>query len=446
MNTKAQQPVQNKFSPIRITVLSFLALILFGTVLLMLPFSTAGANTAGLIDAFFTAVSAVCVTGLIVQDTATFFSRFGQGVILILIQLGGLGIMSLYAALPVIFGAQLRLSQRRMFSAIFEADNYTSLKQTIRAIVKYTFIIESLGAIILSLRFYYLLDDLKKAIFYGVFHSVSAFCNAGFALFSDSLIQFSGDWIINIVISSLYILGGLGFVVLFQLIHRRSFKKLSANSKLAVVSTLVLIIVPSIIVFHFEFNNAFVGRGIGEKTLLTFLQVTSTRTAGFNSIDLNLFSNATLFLFCILMFVGASPGGSGGGVKTTTAGLMFLSIRSIFKGQPDIECFGRRVPRDVVTRSVAIIAIGFSIVTVFIIALMMIEEASFVHVFFEVISAFSTVGLSLGLTPELTDWGKFLISIVMFVGRIGTLSLIFLIGAEDKSPSYQFPLGKFMVG
>lgn len=433
-------------TPVRLTVLSFLVLILFGTILLMLPASTADFESASFVDAFFTATSAVCVTGLAVKDTATFFSFTGQIVILILIQLGGLGIMTLYASIPVIFGDQLKLSQRRMFSAIFDVDNYIGLKIMLKRIMIYTFTIEFAGAAILSFRFYRLFGEWGKAIHYGVFHSISAFCNAGFSLFSNSLESFTGDVVINLTIMVLYILGGIGFVVLYQILTKRSFRGLSANAKLAIVTTAILIVVPSFFVFHMEFDNAFAERSILEKTLATLMSVTTTRTAGFNSIPMGSFGNATIFLFCILMFIGASPGGTGGGTKTTTIGLMALSIRSIFKGKPEIECFGRRVPRDVVTKSVAIIAIAFSVITVSIILLMMTESADFVFVFFEAISAFNTVGLTLGLTPQLTIIGKFLICFMMFVGRIGTLSLILILSGDEKKPTFQWPEGRFMVG
>lgn len=433
-------------TPVRLTVLSFLGLILLGTILLMLPISTSLLSPIKFVDAFFTATSAVCVTGLVVQDTGTFFSTFGQMVILVLIQLGGLGIMTLYASLPVIFGRQLKLSQRRMFSAIIDVENYASLKTLLKAIIKYTFIIEFLGATALSLRFYFVWGDWEKAIYHGIFHSISAFCNAGFMLFANGLGDFRGDWIVNLVIISLYILGGLGFVVIYQMINRRSFRKLSSNSKLVLAVTAILVFVPSFMVFHTEFDAAFKDLGVLDKAIVTLMHVTSTRTAGFNTIDMTTFGNGTLFLFCILMFIGASPGGTGGGAKTTTIGLLALSIRSIFKGQPDIECFGRQVPRDVLTRAIAIIAIAFSIITVSIIILMTIEDHGFKEIFFEVISAFNTVGLTLGLTPTLSTAGKFLICFMMFVGRIGTLSLIFILGVEDHVPTYQLPTGRFMVG
>jgi len=435
-----------KLTPVRLTVLSFLALIILGTVLLMLPVSTNGLVAASFIDAFFTSTSATCVTGLVVRDTGTYFSQFGQWVILFLIQLGGLGIMTLYASLPVIFGRQIKASQRRMFSAIFDVENYASLKQMLKTIVKYTLFIEFVGASILAMRFHHLWGDWSKAIYYGIFHSVSAFCNAGFMLFSNGLNDFSNDWIVNITIIMLFLLGGIGFVVIYQVTNKWSFKKLSSSARLALVVTLILILVPSFFIFHFEFNNALGGMGILEKTLVTLMHVTTTRTAGFNTVDMASFGNASLFLFCILMFIGASPGGTGGGVKTTTAGLLFLSIRSIFTGHSSIECYNRRVPNDVITKSIAIIAIAFSIITVFIITLMMVEQASFIAVFFEVISAFSTVGLTLGLTPELSAFGKILICLVMFVGRIGTLSLIFLLGTDDRVENYQYPVGRFMVG
>lgn len=434
------------FTPVRLTVLSFVALIFFGALLLILPYSTAGLASASFVDALFTATSAVCVTGLTVQDTATFFSTFGQCVILILIQLGGLGIMTLYAALPLIFGQRLRLSQRVMFFDIFAAEHVTDLLDIVKSIIKYTFLVEMIGAVILTFRFYHYFGNFTKSLYYGVFHSVSAFCNAGFALFSNNFIDFRGDYIINFTIMGLVILGGLGFIVIHQISQKKNWKNLSSNSKLVIFMTGLFIFVPSFFVFHLEFAQGFAGMPIGEKIMASLFHVVVTRTAGFNTVDMTVFGNATVFIFCILMFIGASPGGTGGGIKTTTFGLMTLSVKAIFRGQNDIECFGRRVPQEIITKSIAIISVGFFVVTSFVILLMIIEPAAFRDIFFEVISAFGTVGLSLGLTPQLSVTGKILLSFVMLIGRVGTLTLIFILGTEQKTQNYKFPDGKFMVG
>ena len=435
------------FTPFRLTALTYFVLILLGTILLMLPMATAGLESMLFIDAFFTATSAVCVTGLIVQDTATYFSPFGQGVILALIQLGGLGIMTLYAALPILFGRQMKSSHRTTFGELFDTDSYRSLRRILVHIVQYTFLIESIGAALLSLRFFLLWGDLQKALCFGIFHAVSAFCNAGFALFTTGLIQFSGDSAINLIIMMLIILGGIGFVTLQEFFFKKSFRKLSSHSKLVLMSTAILIFVPSFLVFHIEYLHAFSGMDLSDKVFASFFQVIATRTAGLNTVDISSLHMTTLFLFCILMFIGAAPGGTAGGVKTTTVGILFLSLRSIFKGQSDIECFHKRVPSQVVTKAIAVISVSFSVVTLFTLMLTLTEKGSFLEIFFEVLSAFGTVGLSLGITAKLSVFGKVLISIVMLVGRVGSLTLIFLLGGiQTSSSTRRYTEGKFFVG
>lgn len=433
-------------TPIRLTVLTYFVLILFGTILLMLPMSTIAMEPIRFIDAFFTATSAVCVTGLVVQDTSTYFSGFGQTIIMMLFQLGGLGIMTLYAALPVIFGHQLKLTQRASFGEIFNTDSYQGLKIILVSIIQYTFIIEIIGATFLSLRFYFLWHDWPKAIYHGTFHAISAFCNAGFSLFSNSFNDFNSDIIINLVLMILIILGGLGFVTLQETIRKRSFHLLSSYSKMVLIMTGILIIIPAFFIFHIEYMNAFAGQDMIGKVLSSLFQSVTTRTAGLNTVTTASLHNTTLFLFCIMMFIGAGPGGTAGGVKVSTVGLLFLSMRSIFKGKTDIECYKKRVPEEVVTKSIAIIAVSFCIVTFFVLALLITEQSDFMQVFFEVLSAFGTVGLSLGLTPELSYVGKILVCMIMFIGRIGSLSLVFILSSKMVGSTHRYPMGKFIVG
>lgn len=434
-------------TPVRLTVLSYVFLIFFGTLLLALPIATQNLEPMSFIDALFTATSAVCVTGLIVQDTGVYFSTFGQLVILSLIQLGGLGIMTLYASLPVVFGKQVKLSERSFLHEIVQTHTDANLASTLASIVKYTFIIELIGSLILTVRFYILWGDWGRATYYGVFHAISAFCNAGFSLFTNSFISYSGDAIINFTIMILVVLGGLGFVVLREVIAVRSFRKFSPHSKLVLTMTALLIFIPSFFVFHLEFTNAFAEKGMLHKVYCAFFQVIMTRTAGFNSVDIASMQNITLFLFIIMMFVGAAPGGTAGGVKISTVGLLFISLRSIMRGQTDIEIYKKRVPPQVVTKSIAIIVISFSIVTFFVMMLLLTETGNFLPIFFEVISAFGTVGLSLGVTAKLSVTGKFFISLLMLIGRIGSLTLIFLIRSHViHPPHYRYPWGRFMVG
>lgn len=435
-----------QLSPIHLTVISYLILILFGTFLLMLPISTVGEHPISLIDSFFTATSAVCVTGLVIHNTGAYFSQFGQGVILALFQLGGLGIMTLYASLPVLLGRQMKMAQRKAFSELFDAQNYSALKRILVSIIKYTIVIEFIGASILALKFHWDGMPWGQAIYFGAFHAISAFCNAGFIVFPEGMEAYSGDPVVNLTIMGLIILGGLGFIVLHELFSRERRKQVSSHTRLVLAMTALLIFVPSFIVFQVEFFNGFSGMGFFEKILSSFFQVITTRTAGFNTVDLNSLHSMTIFLFCILMFVGAAPGGTGGGVKVTTVGLLSLSMKAIFKRNAEIECFKKSVLPEVITRSIAIIAISFSVITLFMMALMLTEDALFKDVFFEVISAFGTVGLSLGLTPKLTFVGKILVSLLMFIGRIGSLSLVFVLSSEAKSSKYHYSPGKFIVG
>lgn len=433
-------------TPVRLAFLSFVLLILMGTILLMLPGAATSDDPISFIDALFTATSAVCVTGLIVQDTATYFTPFGQAIIMVLIQLGGLGIMTLYAAMPVIFGRQLSPAQRATFSELFAAENYKDLRMVLVSIIKYTFLIEAVGALILTFRFYSDFNNIWQAAAYGIFHSIAAFCNAGFSLFSTNLNAYVGDWTINLTIMVLIVTGGLGFVVLSEIAQKRNWRAFSSHSKLTLLITGILIFVPSFFVFHFEFLNAFKNLDMDDRILAAFFQTVQTRTAGFNSVDIFALSQTTLYLYCILMFIGAGAGGTAGGVKVTTVGIMFLSLKSIVQGQDEIDCYKKRVPSAVVTHAIAVIVISFSVVTFAVLLLTLTEEAGFLDILFETISAFGTVGLSMGLTGKLTTIGKFLICVVMLVGRVGSLSLIFLLGDNLRRAAFRYPEGRFIVG
>lgn len=430
----------------RLTSISFLSLIAIGTIFLSIPAATTSEAPARIIDALFTAVSAVCVTGLIVQDTPHFFSTYGQIVILILVQLGGLGIMTLSASLPVLFGKQVKVSRRELLHGMLEQKDYYQLRNTLKNIVKYTLIIETIGAVILTLRWYALWGDFKKALFYGIFHSISAFCNAGFALFTNSLIPFSNDLVITSTIMILIILGGLGFLLLTQIFTIRSLKKLTAHAKLTLTVTGIFIFLPAIFIFFSEFSGSLIDYSTTQKVSYSLFQSITARTAGFNTINIESLGNASLFLICILMFVGGAPGGTAGGVKVTTISILFLSIRSLFLGREQIELFGRRITLAQVTKAIAILAVSFAVVTTFMIILLIVEEASFKQIFFETISAFGTVGLSLGITPELSTLGKLVISALMLTGRLGPLTLVFLIGTQKEKLYYRYPEGQIMLG
>lgn len=440
--------MQNKFiwTPARLTGLSFLALILLGTALLSLPIATVSEQPGSYLDSLFMAVSSVCVTGLVVQDTATYYSLFGQSVILVLIQLGGLGIMTLSASLPLIFGRQLSVSQRDFMQGLLNLTDYQDVKAILSGIVRYTLIIEGLGAAILTARWVSLGEPFSKALYLGIFHSVSAFCNAGFSLFSNSLEGFAFDPVISITIICLIVCGGLGFVVLHQLIKFRSKNKFSFHTKFVLIITIGLNTFAALFFFFIEYAESLNSYSLYQKTMVSVFQAVTTRTAGFNTIDLNQMGDSSLFLMSLLMFIGGAPGGCAGGVKITTVAVLFMSIRALLLGRDQIEIYKRRITQQLVTKSIAILAVSFSLVTLGMILLLLTEDATFKEVLFETVSAFGTVGLSLGITQDLSDSGKLIVSLLMFAGRIGPLALVFLIGSQAQKIYYRYPEARIMVG
>lgn len=440
-------------TPSRLTFLTFFTLILVGTFLLLLPLSVVPGKDLHFLDALFLSTSASCVTGLVTIDPGSHMSTFGQVVLLFLIQLGGLGIMTLSVALPALLGKSLGLGQKNLFHNLLDSRDASNLPRLIKSIVIYTFIIELLGALILTLRWNLYFHDLKKAAYYGLFHSISAFCNAGFSLFSNSLELYRNDPYIMATVMVLIVLGGLGFSILqivlsLDLIFNfnRLRHRLSASMKLTLTVTAILIFLPTPFFFFTEFVNGPGGTSVWTHYNLAIFQSITARTAGFSTIDLNQWSYASIFLFCILMFIGASPGGTGGGVKTNTIGILVLSIRTILFRQKEIRCFGRKVPEEDITKSIAITMMSFLGITVAMIILFLSEKAPFHHIFFEVISAFATVGASLGLTPQLSDFGKLAICALMLLGRIGPLTLALSLNQQKRESAIRLPEDHFSIG
>ncbi len=435
-----------QWTPARLTGASFFSLIAVGTILLLLPGATQTNTPASFIDALFTATSAVCVTGLTIQDTANYFSWFGQGVILVLMQLGGLGIMSLSAALPLLFGRNLKINQRTLMQDILGQDDYQQVRDLLGNIVRYTLLIEGVAALILSLHWYTLTKSIGASIYYGIFHAVSAFCNAGFALFSDSFVSYRGDAIVNSVIMILIILGGIGFGVLHEIFGKKEIRRLTTHTKISLIGTGLLILIPALFIFFTEFSNAYLHFTWVEKIFSSLFQSVTARTAGFNTVDLMSFGDATIFIICILMFIGACPGGTGGGIKVTTASILFLSVKAQLMGREQIEIFGRQVMPLQVTRAVAIAIVAFAILNVFVLTLFLTEQAPFKNILFEALSAFGTVGLSLNTTATLSEAGKYIIALLMFIGRIGPMTLVFLVGNQKAKTYYTYPEGHILVG
>jgi trk system potassium uptake protein TrkH len=424
------------------TLVNFYALaILTATLLLMIPVASQGAPV-GFIDALFTITSAMCVTGLTVVDTGSAFTLFGQLIILATIQLGGLGIttFSVYLFFYVRSGVGLR--DRWVINETLVHTPVRSLDDLVRAVIHLTLLIEGVGAVCLALVFIPQFGWLQGG-WYAIFHSVSAFCNAGFALFSDNLISYRDSPIVNLTIMVLIILGGIGFLVMREMHaiwqrRRRGLRwRFSLHSKLVLVTSGLLIIIGWVAILVLELiNGTFRNAGFGEALWVSLFQSVTTRTAGFNTIDLNAFGVPTIVLMIFLMFIGASPGSTGGGVKTTSLALFLATLYSRLKGYTVTSVFKRTIPDDTVKRTFTLFflaSIWIGLMTFFVLLAEVTGSAGsqthgvLLDYLFEVVSAFGTVGLSLGVTPKLTVAGKLLIILLMFVGRVGLLTFTFFI-------------------
>lgn len=437
--------------PGRIILISFIGIILAGTVLLSMPISLANNQHASALTGLFTATSAVCVTGLIVEDTGTYFSIFGQLVILLLIQLGGLGIMTLTAGTAVLVGKKMRLSQKSIMQNILDQTDVLSLKKLLKQILFWTFTLEFFGALILSLRFYQLGNvSLLHAIYSGVFHSISAFCNAGFSIYSDSITGFQFDMVINMVVMALITCGGLGFFVLATMSEwlMGNRKPIGMHhSKMVLFISLFLILFGTIAIFVLESENtAMQGLTFSETLLTSVFQSVTTRTAGFNSIDISVLRAPTLFFMMILMFIGASHGSTGGGIKTTTLGIMILAVWSYIKGESEVVFQRRTIPQEAVLKSFIITSVSIFCVVLFTLLLLLTEGQPILPILFETTSAFGTVGLSTGLTSQLSAMGRLLIIILMFTGRVGMLTIMMSIHSRSSNTSVRYSEARILAG
>ncbi|WP_235950239.1 TrkH family potassium uptake protein [Paenibacillus apii] len=434
----------------RIILLGFAIPILLGALLLALPISSSTGNSVGWLNAWFTSTSAVCVTGLVVLDTGTAFSPFGQIVILCLIQIGGLGFMTFGVLIAVVMGRRIGLKERLL---IQESANSVTTQGVVRlslSIFLIAFIVETLGAALLTIRW---ADELgpTRAIYYGIFHAVSAFNNAGFALWPDSLSRYVGDPSINLVISSLFIIGGIGFTVILDLYRKRRWRDLAFHSKVVVITSGLLCLVGFLVIFVIELFNTrtFGGLSWTERLWAGYFQGVVTRTAGFNSIDVASMMPASQFFMIFLMFIGASSGSTGGGIKTSTFAVLVLSIMATVKGNEDVQLLKKRISQKMIFRALAVMTISVGVVIAAAFLLTITEyrlHKDFLVLLFEATSAFGTVGMSMGLTPELSPLGKLVIIITMFIGRLGPLTLAFALAQRNKKQKYRYPEEKLLIG
>lgn len=441
-----------KLAPAQIVLLSFSAIILIGTLLLSLPISAAEGKTIGFVDAFFMATSATCVTGLATLSLADNFSISGQVIILILIQVGGLGYMTLYSSMTILLGKSLGYRDQMMMQDLLDISSFSDLVNMIASIIRYTLMIELCGAIILTIAFSMQGMEFGESLYFGIFHSISAFCNAGFALFNNSMEDFAFSPMIHGTLSLLIFLGGLGFIVLkeleFFVKQGRKFVNLSVHTKVVLTVNITLIILVALYIFFSEFLHGMVDNTLWEKIQLSVFQSITTRTAGFNTINFSGLHTHTIYFISLIMFIGASPGSTGGGIKTTTFAILVQSVKATLRGRDRVQFFDRTVPNILVVRAVAITIISLMIVSFFILLMMRVEpEQDFLALFFETLSAFATVGLSLGITPYLTAAGKITLAALMLIGRVGPLTLAVAIGQKNEDiGKVEYPEGRIMIG
>ncbi|MGI6197652.1 MAG: TrkH family potassium uptake protein [Candidatus Cloacimonadaceae bacterium] len=430
-------------------MLSFIFVILTGTVLLMMPASSAQGQVTAPVDALFIATSATCVTGLVVVDVGTHFSLFGQLVILLLIQVGGLGLMTISTAFAIALGQRLTLKLESTMYKVVGGSQSLNVLVLLKNIMLATLIIESLGAAFLYLRFR--LDFTPLQAFYqSVFHAVSAFCNAGISLLPCNLSSYVGDYIVNIGITGLIILGGIGFNVIIDLQHyifrRGKVRKLTLHSKIVLLVTAILLALGTISFFFLEYHGVMQGFSIKERILTSWFNSVSARTAGFNVIDIGSLSKASMLITIVLMFIGASPGSTGGGIKTTTIAVLALSIIGMFKGTRDLTIFNRKIPNSNSREATSLIVLSALIIFIVLFVLLLVEPFSFEDLLFEAVSAFGTAGLSTGITPILTSFGKLLIIFLMYVGRIGPLTLIYAFAVKKSAVNLGYAEEKIAIG
>lgn len=448
-------------SPAQFLALSFAGLISVGTLLLLLPISVEAGQTITAVDAFFTAASAVCVTGLVVVDTPRVFSTFGEVVVMLLIQTGGLGYMTFSTIFAAVVGKRLSLQERVILQESFNLESREGLVRFVTRVAKLTLFLE-LGAALILTAWWTPRFGLGDSAYYGLFHAVSAFNNAGFSLFSDNLLGFRGDVVVNVVITTLIILGGLGFLVLSELTEWirggrkfRSFARISTHARLVLGVSGILVVLGTLAIFFLERANPRTLGSLGtfDGLMAAYFQSVSARTAGFNTLDLGAMLPVSLFVMMVLMFIGASPGGTGGGVKTTTFGVTVAALWATVRGHREPVLLKRRLAAEVIARAFFISLIAFLALNGIAALLLVSEGRDLLPTLFETTSAFGTVGLSTGqagsvlsLTGHFTDTGKLLVALMMFMGRVGPLTLAIAVVGRAHLPRVRYPEARVMIG
>ncbi|OMP67005.1 TrkH family potassium uptake protein [Domibacillus epiphyticus] len=436
--------------PPKVLVLGFLTIILIGTFLLTLPYATINGDGLSFLNALFTATSAACVNGLVVVDTGSTFSTFGILVILSLIQIGGLGFMTFATFFAVLLGKRISLKERLVLRESMNSSSIEGIVKLSKRIIFFTVLIEIIGAIILSFRF---AADIPtgKAIFFGIFHSISNFNNAGFDLTGEfkSLTHYVDDSIMTLTVCALITLGGIGFIVLNELYEYRITRRVSLHTKVVLATSFVLTFGGTILILLLEFGNPKTLQTLSHdgKLLAALFQSVAPRSAGSSTLNMADLTQSSLFLIMFLMFIGASPGSAGGGIKTTTFATLLGAVWSQIKGKEDVVFFRQCIPFNTIYKALTVTVSGLFLAVVLTMLLTITENnQDFLMILFEAVSASSNVGLSMGLTPDLSPIGRILVIIAMFAGRVGPLTIAYAIATKQEANTFRYPKGKMMIG
>lgn len=446
------QGINKQITPAQVVILGFLALILCGALILTLPFSTRDGLGAPFSDALFTATSATCVTGLIVHDTFTYWSSFGQGVILLLIQIGGMGVITMAMAISVFAGRRIGLKQRFMLQESFSAPQMGGIVRMTSFVIRATLLIESIGAIIMAFRFIPQFG-FARGLWFSVFHSVSAFCNAGFDLLGviepfSSVTSCATDPFIVIPIMALITIGGIGFLVWADIYeHGLHFRSYRLQTKMVLTVSFVLIALPTLFFFFYEFAQPqWAGMSVSERVFGSFFQAISPRTAGFNSVDLTKLTSPSLLVSIVLMLIGGSSGSTAGGVKTTSLLLLFLCVRSSVQNRDSVQAFHRRLPPEILRNTIAILTLYVVLFLTGSTIVCCVDGVSMSAAMYECASAIATVGLSLGITKDLSQTSMNVLMLLMYFGRVGGLTMLYAVAHRHAPVPSQMPQEKIIVG
>lgn len=438
--------VLNKFTPPQVLLIGYVITVLTGAFLLSLPMATESGEPLPFVDALFTSTSAVCITGLIVVNTGSTFSTFGELVIMFLFQIGGLGIMTFASFFPLLTGKKIGIKERLILR---EAFNQTEMRGVVRLVLIVTgvsIVIELVGFLLLSLRF---VPDFgwSKGLYYAMFHALSAFNSAGFDLFGPSLAGYVHDPYINMVVSILLILGGLGFIVIWELSLYRRTKKISLHTKLVLTMTGILIFTGMIVILLTEWSNpaTLAAMPWEKKVLASFFHSVTPRSGGFSTLSIPEMHPATLFFVIHLMFIGAAPASTGGGIKVTTMATILLAVWSMVRGREHVVAFRRRIPYDQVYKALTITLVTLTFVILATMLLTITEQADILTAMFEATSAVATVGLSMGLTSELTTAGKLIVTVAMIAGRLGPMTIAYALAKSMRKPAFRYPEEKTLI-